>query len=546
MAPKKVAASGAGDKADRSIWVVLLCGLPGSGKSTLRHKLVKNGWAYVSQDEMQTSDACEKALVKAMKNGQSCVVDRCNVTPSERRLWMQHANRAVEKGVVKGVKLHFEAVWMATPPHVCKERARSRTGHETLRPEAADEVIDSFCRGLKPPERSGQEPYEGVHIVVCADDVDLVVRRFANPAQADSSVQLAPPSQALAAAAAAAAAATADAGAVLAPGAGEAAADAEGHGDVAAGIELFIVRHGERADKARMHDDGWPDDPPLTKDGRETAKRAGAALRELASLPWAPAVYCSPYYRCLQTANELAAELGLPVRVEPGLSELCIERIFSEQPRLRPPEEALAAALQRTEVDVSIVPVAVCPPAWPEQPRAANERVLRTARALVARHPGRAVCLVCHCHGLVELTRHLPKVGGGAVGSQADYCAMTHIDAGGRLQRALDQSYLKHAASSSCRVEHSSMEVAAAGCWEEAWLWRGAGDAQGRIQVDDLLDMDLGEALLLYPAFNRLFMRGDVDKQSAWRSGWDRRCPDLRRRLGEACDSGIFRSDALR
>jgi predicted kinase len=172
MAPKK----GSTEKPPVDVCVVILGGLPGSGKSTLRERLVKNGWAYVSQDEMGSSDACEKALVKALKNQKSCVVDRCNVTSSERRLWMQYANRAVEKKEAKGVKLHFEAVWMATSPEVCKDRVKSRQGHETLSAENADAVVDEFCKGMRVPERTGQEPYECVQFVATADDADLVCR----------------------------------------------------------------------------------------------------------------------------------------------------------------------------------------------------------------------------------------------------------------------------------------------------------------------------------------------------------------------------------
>merc|ERR1712007_416044 len=96
--------------------------------------------------------------------------------------------------------------------------------------------------------------------------------------------------------------------------------------------ELFVLRHGERADRARGRDDGWVNDVALTKEGRETAKRAGIALRPLATCPWA-FVYSSPFFRCLQTANEVAAELGLLVRVEPGLSELCTAKVFDQAPQ---------------------------------------------------------------------------------------------------------------------------------------------------------------------------------------------------------------------
>jgi len=474
--------------ADKTACVVLICGLPGSGKSTLREKLVEHGWAYVSQDELQTADACEKALVKVLKGGRSCLVDRCNVTPSDRRLWLQHANRAVDKGVVKNVIVHFEAVWMATLPEVCKERARARAAHETLSPEQADDVIDAFCRGLRPPQRSGQEPYDAVHFVTSDEDAAVIVRRYADPTQVDKTIQL-PDSSKLAVTVASSVDVAHDANPsdVVASSASAAAtpelfestvAHAREELDAGAGnsAEVFVLRHGERADRAKCRDGGWSDDPPLTKEGREMAKRAGWALRGLAALPWAPVVYSSPYYRCLQTANEVAAELGAAVRVEPGLSELCCQRIFDQQPRLREPEEAIAAAFQRVELDTSVPPVQPTVPEWPEQARDANSRVLQAATAIASRHPGTAVCLVCHGHSLVEITRTLPRAGGGATASQAGYCALSHIDSGGQLLRSLDLTYSKMdrdalKGRSSGFTPHCVDD--SIGSWSHGWQWHG-------------------------------------------------------------------------
>lgn len=528
----------------KDVCVLLVCGLPGSGKSTLRQKLVKRGWAYVSQDEMLTADACEKALIKALKSGQPCVVDRCNVTPSDRRLWMQHANRAVDKGLIKGVQIHFEAVWMATPPSVCKIRAQARTGHETLSPEKASEVIESFCRGLKPPERSGQEPYDAVHIVVNDGDIEVLLKRFADPMHIDSSHALQPPAKALTAAMAAAAAEVAEDADVQADGTADAQEDGLKKGTRSAqhGAEIFIMRHSERADRAKNRDDGWPDDPPLTKEGRELAKRAGAALGGLATLPWAPAIYCSPFYRCLQTANEVAAELGLPVRVEPGLSEICCQRIFEQAPRLRTPIDAVASAFQRIELDTSVAPVKTTIPQWPEPGRCANQRVLETAQNLAVRHPGQAVVLVCHAHSLVELTRNLPKSGGGSTGSHTGYCALTHVIPNGSVVRSADLQYLKSveeaAAPTSCpEAMHPGLPV---GEWEHGWHWKGLTEEQSDEFVVGLFEIGLDEALIRFPAFKRLFCKGTSANQNAWRQGWESRCPSVQQKLTLAHASGIF------
>lgn len=515
MPPKGVAAA---DK-NIDVWIVLFCGLPGSGKSTLRNRVVQNGWAYVNQDEMGTAEACEKALVKILKAGKSCIIDRCNVTSSERRLCMQHANRALEKGLVKGVTLHFEAVWMATPPDLCKKRAAARERHETLSADKASDVIDQFCKGLRIPERSGQEPYEATLFVADEADADLVVQRYANPAKVDANTR---PSRGAVAC-------------VASSSSQNHVVQADYDGSLPA--EMFVLRHGERADRAKGRDEGCPDDAPLTKEGRETAKRAGMALRSLATSEFV-AVYSSPFFRCLQTANEIAAELGLPVRVEPGLAELCSAKIFEQAPDLRSPTESIDRALIRAEVDLSEPPIAPTLPEWPEHARDANTRVVNTAKALADRHPGRAICLVCHSHSLVEITRHVPKEGGGAASSTATYCAMSHISPSSVLLRCLDMSYLKDSSSQSvAHMPEISGPDLAVGYWGEGWHWSNEVE---RDPVDTLLALSLEEVLEKYDRFRQLFERGDEEQKEKWRQGWISPDAAMRTKLEAAHKRGFF------
>merc|ERR1712048_1476602 len=280
---------------------------------------------------------------------------------------------------------------------------------------------------MRLPERSGQEPYECVQFVSTREDEDLVLKRYANPSQINVSVKAS-------ASANATSAVTVDADY-------EEALDAHEDDVVDAGVpcEVFIMRHGERADRAANRDGGFPDDTQLTKTGQDQGKRTGVALRSMTAARFV-AVYSSPFYRCLQTADEAAAELGLSVTVEPGLSELCIKRIFGDEaPQLRPPPEVL----QRSAISLSQTPCEQTLPTFPEEPKDANARVLRTAQALGARHPGRAILLVAHSHTVVELSRHLSSSGGGAVPQNAEYAALSHIDPEGRLVRCCDQTHLK-------------------------------------------------------------------------------------------------------
>lgn len=73
---------------EKGVYLIILCGLPGSGKSTLSHALVSFGWIRVNQDDLGSADECKKLLKKAMKHGKSVIIDRCNVHAKERKMWV--------------------------------------------------------------------------------------------------------------------------------------------------------------------------------------------------------------------------------------------------------------------------------------------------------------------------------------------------------------------------------------------------------------------------------------------------------------------------
>eukprot|EP00668_Euglena_longa_P002673 GGOE01003123.1.p2 GENE.GGOE01003123.1~~GGOE01003123.1.p2 ORF type:complete len:176 (-),score=44.10 GGOE01003123.1:307-834(-) len=62
-------------------------------------------------------------------------------------------------------------------------------------------------------------------------------------------------------------------------------------------------------------------DPPMTSNGRAQAKRRAKSLVDLAKERQFTAIYTSPLLRCVQTSEQLAKVLKLPVRAVPGLGE---------------------------------------------------------------------------------------------------------------------------------------------------------------------------------------------------------------------------------
>ena len=99
---------------------------------------------------------------------------------------------------------------------------------------------------------------------------------------------------------------------------------------------VFVIRHAERLDRA---DPSWsskalrPQDTPLSETGKYQAKRLGKWLYGRLPTRAPLAIFCSPFIRCVQTADAIASELeGLQrsglhtasatkICIEPGLME---------------------------------------------------------------------------------------------------------------------------------------------------------------------------------------------------------------------------------
>lgn len=101
---------------------------------------------------------------------------------------------------------------------------------------------------------------------------------------------------------------------------------------------IWLARHGNRLD---FDDPEWakralrPYDPPLSPEGR---RQAEAMAARLARAPIAQ-LFSSPFLRCVETAAPIAERIGIPIRIERGLSEWLNSEWFSEPPELLPISE---------------------------------------------------------------------------------------------------------------------------------------------------------------------------------------------------------------
>jgi broad specificity phosphatase PhoE len=152
---------------------------------------------------------------------------------------------------------------------------------------------------------------------------------------------------------------------------------------------VWLARHGNRED---FVDPTWrsraarPFDPELSPDGRDQAR---CLARRLASEA-IDAIFASPFLRTMQTASAVAERTGIPIAVEPGLSEWFNPEWFAAPPNLHSTAE-LAQSFERVRLDH----VAVGAPSYPETAEQALSRVGTCARQLTL-EPYDSILLVGH------------------------------------------------------------------------------------------------------------------------------------------------------
>ena len=153
-----------------------------------------------------------------------------------------------------------------------------------------------------------------------------------------------------------------------------------------AATRLIFARHGETELTAQRRYSGRGD-VPLSERGRA---QAAALARRIAGLggPAPTAVLTSPLTRCVDTAEEIAAAVGAPVKVEPDLVECDFgawEGLTFAEVRERFP----------AELDAWLASTAVAPPGG-EPFSAVGARARSVVNAVLGLYPGQVVVLVSH------------------------------------------------------------------------------------------------------------------------------------------------------
>eukprot|EP00607_Mallomonas_marina_P001766 CAMPEP_0182437082 /NCGR_PEP_ID=MMETSP1167-20130531/84793_1 /TAXON_ID=2988 /ORGANISM="Mallomonas Sp, Strain CCMP3275" /LENGTH=435 /DNA_ID=CAMNT_0024629873 /DNA_START=1644 /DNA_END=2948 /DNA_ORIENTATION=- len=173
--------------------IIILTGLPGSGKTTLATAIVK---AYsdvcdsegqpmvvrVNRDEMRGKGQLDTVARQAIDRGAVVIVDNCNTTAAARETWISRVQRLDRKGK-QGHGLIVEArvvgVYLDTDVTECRYRVQHRVAHPNLSGAGAVAVVDREAEKFMAPMKS--EGYSELITLSSVWEVDELLARWGVP-----------------------------------------------------------------------------------------------------------------------------------------------------------------------------------------------------------------------------------------------------------------------------------------------------------------------------------------------------------------------------
>ena len=147
-------------------FMLLLCGIPGCGKSTFAKSLQKAmpyKYVRINQDDLGNRRRCEELTRAALANGQCPVIDRCNFDQDQRAKFVAIARDEYNNTVpVDCVVLVAERLMSVEE---CIQRCQKRKNHPTIAARDARNVVMGMARQMKAPVIANQEGIRDVRYI---------------------------------------------------------------------------------------------------------------------------------------------------------------------------------------------------------------------------------------------------------------------------------------------------------------------------------------------------------------------------------------------
>jgi predicted kinase len=169
--------------------MILLVGIPGSGKSTFADNLVStnpNKFVRINQDILKTRKKCEQRCRQALQHGKTVIIDRVNFDKEQRKhfidIAMEFNSMCIHDNDVS-VSCPIDCIIFDYPMEVCISRCVERTNHETLKDEGLiRQVVPRMYRSLDVPSQhvqQQQESFRNVIVVNSFDQANDIVQKYA-------------------------------------------------------------------------------------------------------------------------------------------------------------------------------------------------------------------------------------------------------------------------------------------------------------------------------------------------------------------------------
>lgn len=144
--------------------LLLLCGTPGSGKSTIAKELYPN-YVRLNQDELGDRQTCINECIKAFTQGKDVIIDRCNINRSQRDHW-------ISLGLNYGVE-SITCLVLQEDPEECIARIHLRKGHPTIKDDISidkrREIVYNFYNNFEMPSLK-----EGINKIIVSKSAFLL------------------------------------------------------------------------------------------------------------------------------------------------------------------------------------------------------------------------------------------------------------------------------------------------------------------------------------------------------------------------------------
>lgn len=138
--------------------MIILVGLPGSGKSTYAKKHYPD-YVYINQDELKSRDVCAIKAREAIDAGRDVIIDRTNIDKRQRKVW---TNLAKFYGVQ-----NVECILLKVEPKECIKRINGRKNHPTIPSELPLDkkmhIVYTFIKSYEEP--SLDEGFNSITVV---------------------------------------------------------------------------------------------------------------------------------------------------------------------------------------------------------------------------------------------------------------------------------------------------------------------------------------------------------------------------------------------